>query len=183
MNIVGLCGSLRPGSSNEQLLRACAALAPDLRLSITSDVGELPHFSPERDVDPLPGAVVRLRSALAACDGIIVSSPEYAHGIPGSLKNALDWLVSTTIINDKPLLLISASPSGGEFVHAHLTEVLKTMGVPPLVESLRVQGRPVFDDAGLPVDVELRERLLRGARALVAHIERASKPAPEGSRG
>lgn len=172
MNIVGLCGSLRPGSSNEQLLRACARLAPEIVLSLSSEIGELPHFSPEKDVEPVPPAVARLRASLVACDGVIVSSPEYAHGIPGSLKNALDWLVSTTVMNGKPLLLISASPSGGEFVHAHLTEVLTTMSTPPLFESLRVQGRPAFDDAGVPVDVELRGRLLRGVRALLAGQQR-----------
>lgn len=167
MNVVGLCGSLRPGSSNERLMRACAVLVPELGLSISNEIDQLPHFSPERDVDPLPAAVLRLRAALAACDGVIVSSPEYAHGVPGSLKNALDWLVSTTVMNDKPLLLISASPSGGQFVHAQLTEVLTTMSTPPLPQSLRVQGRPVFDDAGVPVDVDVRERLRAGVRALV----------------
>lgn len=109
---------------------------------------------------------------MADADGVIISSPEYAHGIPGSLKNALDWLVSTTVLSDKPLLLISASPSRGEFVHAQLTEVLKTMSAPPLAESIQTRGRQAFDAVGHLVDDELRQQLRVGMGALVTAMRR-----------
>lgn len=163
MKVVGLSGSLRAGSSNEKLLKACAALAPDIELSISTEIGQMPHFSPELDVEPLPAAVARFRAALDACDGVIVSCPEYAHGIPGSFKNALDWLVSTMVINNKPLLLIS----GGEYVHPQLAEVLQTMSVKLLPESLIARGRQAIGADGSIVDDELRARLLAGVQALI----------------
>jgi NAD(P)H-dependent FMN reductase len=83
----------------------------------------LPHFSRDLDVEPLPSSVAVLRAQTAAFDALAISTPEYAHGIPGSLKNALDWLVSSTEPLGKPALLASASPSGAAFAHSHLLEV------------------------------------------------------------
>ena len=67
------------------------------------------------------------RTMLAAADGILISSPEYAHGVPGSLKNALDWLVSDGALVGKPVAVINASPAGGEFARDSLVETLRTM--------------------------------------------------------
>ena len=67
------------------------------------------------------------RRLLASADAVIISSPEYAHGMPGSLKNALDWLVSDGTLVGKPVLIITTAPTRGEFAHAQLVEVLTTM--------------------------------------------------------
>jgi NAD(P)H-dependent FMN reductase len=71
----------------------------------------LPHFNPDDDEDggPVPPAVADLRARVIAADGWVISSPEYAHGVPGSLKNALDWLVSCPELPGKPVLLLNAS--------------------------------------------------------------------------
>jgi chromate reductase len=130
MKIVGISGSVRAGSSNAALLRAAAALAPaGMDVILYLDVGRLPHFNPDLDGigDVAPPAVAELRALLAAADGVLISSPEYAHGIPGSLKNALDWIVSSGELADKPVVLVNASPSGGEFAQPALMEVLRTM--------------------------------------------------------
>jgi chromate reductase, NAD(P)H dehydrogenase (quinone) len=129
MKVVGLSGSLRETSSNTALLRALPRLSPDIEL-LRFDIDRLPHFSPDRDVDPLPAAVQELRAAIEGCDALAISSPEYAHGVPGSLKNALDWLVSATEVLDKRVLLICAAPGAAPFAHAALLEVLKTMSLP-----------------------------------------------------
>lgn len=93
-------------------------------------IGGLPFFTPDldRDIgDPLlPAPVQELRSAIASAHGIIISSPEYAHGVPGVLKNALDWLVGGAEMVDRPVLLINTSPHSVHAI-ASLAETLRTM--------------------------------------------------------
>jgi len=98
-------------------------------VQIYEGLGSLPHFNPDDDVEGAtpPPAVGELRTLLASAGGILISSPEYAHGVPGSLKNALDWLVSDGALVDKPVALINASPVGGEFARDSLVETLRTM--------------------------------------------------------
>jgi len=127
MKILGISGSLRTASVNTALLRTAATLTPSgVALTVFEGLGNLPHFSPELDNDPLPLAVTDFRSELNSSAGVIISSPEYAHGIPGVLKNALDWLVASGELYEKPVTLFSASPSA-RFAHASLTETLRVM--------------------------------------------------------
>jgi len=97
---MALCGSLRLRSSNRTLLLAAQKHAPEgMDVAIFESIRDLPHFNPDLDgpeLDPedRPEGVLRLRRELAASDALLISTPEYAHGLPGSLKNALDWLVS-----------------------------------------------------------------------------------------
>src|SRR5438445_7359837 len=127
MKIVAICGSLRARSSNLALLKAAAKIAPEV--TIYDGLASLPHFNPDDDEDGAtpPPAVAELRTSLAAADGILISTPEYAHGLPGSLKNALDWLVSDGALVDKPVAILSASPTGGQFAQASLVETLRTI--------------------------------------------------------
>jgi len=127
MRIIAICGSLRAQSSNLALLRAATKIAAEVR--IYDGLVTLPHFNPDDDVEGAtpPPAVAALRAVLAEADGILISSPEYAHGVPGSLKNMLDWLVSDGALVDKPVALINASPAGGEFARDSLVETLRTM--------------------------------------------------------
>jgi chromate reductase, NAD(P)H dehydrogenase (quinone) len=127
MKIIAICGSLRAQSSNLTMLRAAATIAAEVE--IYEGLANLPHFNPDDDVEAAtpPPAVVALRKKLAEADGILISSPEYAHGVPGSLKNMLDWLVSDGALVDKPVALISASPVGGQFARDSLVETLTTM--------------------------------------------------------
>lgn len=130
MKVLGIPGSLRATSSNAALLRAAAPLAPaGTELVLYEGLGALPHFSPDLDVEPIPPTVAALRAQIGAVDAIAICSPEYAHGMPGSLKNALDWLVSALEPIGIPVLLVSASPSGAEHAHGQLLEVLRTMSM------------------------------------------------------
>lgn len=92
-------------------MRACVQLAPsDVRIKLYDGLATLPHFNPDLDtVFPAP-AVVAWRARVAAADALFISSPEYARGVPGSLKNALDWLVGSSDIVDKPVALLNGSP-------------------------------------------------------------------------
>src|SRR5436305_8550162 len=127
MKIIAICGSLRAQSSNLALLRAATKIAAEVR--IYDGLGKLPHFNPDDDAEGAtpPPAVAELRAMLANADGILISSPEYAHGVPGSLKNALDWLVSDGALVGKAVALINASPVGGEFARDSLVETLTTV--------------------------------------------------------
>jgi len=127
MKIIAICGSLRARSSNLALLRAAAKIAAGV--VIYEGLANLPHFNPDDDEEGAtpPPEVASLRAMLAAADGILISTPEYAHGLPGSLKNMLDWLVSDGALVDKPVAILSASPIGGQFAQTSLVETLRTM--------------------------------------------------------
>jgi NAD(P)H-dependent FMN reductase len=130
MKVLGIPGSLRATSSNAALLRAAARVAPGgTELTLYEGLGGLPHFTPDLDVEPIPPPVAALRAQVGTADAIAICSPEYAHGMPGSLKNALDWLVSALEPIGMPVLLVSASPGGAAHAHAQLLEVLRTMSM------------------------------------------------------
>lgn len=127
MRILAVSGSLRAASTNTSLLRAAAALAPaGTTVELWGGLGDVPPFDPDRDVEPAPAAVADLRRALSAADAVLVSTPEYAHGVPGSLKNALDWLVGSGELMGKPFALLNASASS-TYAPASLTETLTVM--------------------------------------------------------
>ena len=135
-------------------------------------LAELPHFNPDDDEDgrPVPPAVAELRTQVIAAEGWVISSPEYAHGVPGSLKNALDWLVSCPELPGKPVLLLNASAAGGDFAQASLAETLRTMSLEVLEESLTrpFLARKLQEGSALGPDAA---RVLRSAlEALAAAI-------------
>ena len=131
VRIVAISGSLRAGSMNGAVLRAAAAAAPrDMEIVLYEGLGSLPHFNPDLDGEGAiaPPPVAELRALLDGAHGVLISTPEYAHGVPGSLKNALDWLVSTDVLGGKPIVLLNASAGGGEHALNSLVEILRTMG-------------------------------------------------------
>lgn len=163
MRVLGIPGSLRATSSNAALLRAAARLLPaGGELSLYDGLGGLPHFSPDLDVEPIPASVAALRAQIGAVDALAISSPEYAHGMPGSLKNALDWLVSALEPIGKPVLLISASPGGAVHAHQQLREVLRTMSMQVIDAGAHVFSRAKIDDRGEIVAPELVAALASG---------------------
>ena len=94
--MLAISGSLSRSSSNTELLRAAARLGNDrVSIEVYDAMAAIPLFNVDLDVEPAPAAVADFRTRLSACEGVIISSPEYAHGISGVLKNALDWTVSS----------------------------------------------------------------------------------------
>ena len=178
--LLTVSGSLRAGSSNAALLSAAARLAPPgVTVSAYQGLAALPAFSPdlEEGSDPLPAAVLDWRAAIAGADAVLISSPEYAHGIPGSLKNALDWVVGGSEIVDKPVGVLSAS-AASRFAHPQLIEVLKTMSasiVPEATVVIDIPRRGV-DVERLVVDPVLGPALRNVVIALVTHV-----PATQGT--
>lgn len=127
MNIVAISGSLRAASTNTALLRAAAALAPPhLAITIYTGIGDLQHFNPDQETSP-PAAVERWQPLLLNSDALLIACPEYAHGVPGSSKNALDWVVGTPGLDGLPVALLNSSPRAGHAAAA-LAEIVTTMG-------------------------------------------------------
>ena len=127
MRILAVSGSLRVSSSNTVLLRALAELAPaGVEVRLYEELAQLPHFNPDLDIEPVPEAVREWRSQLASADGVVFSAPEYAHGVPGSLKNALDWVVGSGELVNRAVVLFNAS-ARGMYAQASLTETLTVM--------------------------------------------------------
>jgi len=140
--LLAISGSLRSSSSSTALLRAVAAMAPDgVEVEIFDGLGDLPFFDPHLDLDPndyqAPEAVLKLRDRIAGAEGLIFCTPEYAFGMPGVLKNALDWIVSMGVIEGKPAVALAASPSnaGGDKAHQGLLWVLTALGTQILGEA------------------------------------------------
>jgi NAD(P)H-dependent FMN reductase len=172
MRILTLSGSLRASSSNAAVLDAVALLAPpSITVRRYRGLGDLPHFNPDIEMGALPETVADFRRQVEAADGLVLSSPEYAHGIAGSFKNGLDWLVGSLDFPGKPVAAINAAPRASH-AEAQLAEILKTMSARLLDDcciTLPVQGSRL-DAAGIaatPALAEpLREMLERFAAAI-----------------
>ena len=150
MKLLAVSGSLRADSLNTALLRALAGAAPaGVEVKLFGGLRDLPPFNPD-DEEGENAAVTAWRTALRGADAVVISSPEYAHGIPGAFKNALDWVVGSAEFDGKPALLLCAS-ARGQHAPAQLAEVLRTMGA-------RVQGPHALD---LPNTVAAAQAALR----------------------
>ncbi len=124
--ILCLSGSLRRSSYNTTLIKAISKLAPDeIDIVVFTEMGGLPLCNPDREEENI-SEVERLRNEIKEADGLIIASPEYAHGISSVLKNALDWLVSEETFPSMPVALFNTSPRA---THAQiaLREVITTM--------------------------------------------------------
>src|SRR4030095_11309838 len=100
-------------STNLNLIKAIIDLSADqLDIKIFEGLSDIPHFNPDRDTDDPPKKVADFRRQLKEADGILICTPEYAMGVPGTLKNAIDWTVSSCEFSHKPVALITASSAG-----------------------------------------------------------------------
>lgn len=151
MKIVGICGSIRENSSNWLILKTAKTYLNQHDWAF-ADLSILPYFQPELQFQDTPEIVHHLRNLASAADLILISTPEYAHGIPGILKNGLEWLFCEGTMK-KPVALIIGS-SQGEHVKDQLLEVLRTMDFQiDLQNTLIVQGaRTRFTEDGKILD-------------------------------
>ncbi|MVM41341.1 flavoprotein [Spirosoma sp. HMF3257] len=179
MKFLAISGSLRAASTNTSLLRALAELAPStVTITLYDGLDDLPHFSPERDIDPAPEAVATLRAQLREADAVIICTPEYIHGMPGVLKNMFDWIASSGEFVYKPVGVISAGPSdtGGSRAHAalfHTVDVL-TANLPEKASLIVPFVRTRLDPAGRITDPILAQELREVVSALVEAVEQPS---------
>lgn len=170
MHVLAVSGSLREASSNTTVLQALCLLAPpDVAVSLHQPLDGLPFFNSDVEEAGLPASVEAWRSSIGAADVVVICSPEYAHGVSGVLKNALDWLVGGIEINGKPIAVINARPQA-TIAHGALVETLRTMGARVVDQTpVPLTGRKL-DPRGIASDPELSTLL----RSVLSTLRRAS---------
>jgi chromate reductase len=179
MRILAISGSLQAQSSNGAVLRVARALAPPgMDVELYDGLAAVPPFNPDHDGPPAPAPVEDLRRRIAAADGVLIATPEYAHGMPGTLKNALDWIVGSGELYAKRVAILAGSPrpDGGGHALRWLEQTLGAQG------AVVVSSASVFVRRGEPLDVAAAEpgaaRTIEAA--LTALTALADEPAFEG---
>jgi chromate reductase len=175
VRILGFAGSLRRASYNRGLVRAATELAPTGIIVEAFDLGEIPLYNQDVEDAGEPPAVVSLKAAMARSDALLVATPEYNHGIPGVLKNAIDWASRprvTSPLGDKPVAILGASPGRGSTARAQaqLREAFVFTGacVMPLPELMVGAAGEHFDEDGNLIDAAVRASLVELLEALRA---------------
>lgn len=137
MRLIAIPGSIREGSYNAALLLAMSKQANEkTEIMLYRQLKDIPIFNPDTMDKQLPESVTDVMREIRESDGVIISTPEYAHGIPGVIKNLLDWLVASDVLVLKPVVVTSVSTSalGGARAHAPLVQVLTAMNAYVVVE-------------------------------------------------
>ena len=170
MRILAISGSLRTLSTNMELLKAAALMVPEgVEFVIFEGIGQLPHFNPDDEVGPQ--SVADYRAQLISADAVLICSPEYAHGVAGVLKNALDWVVGSGELVEKPVATINAQPRSTH-AQASLQEILTVMSARVITDAsiaLLVAGRKL-NAAGIVAEPELANPLRRAISALIRSV-------------
>ncbi|SDT30138.1 NAD(P)H-dependent FMN reductase [Mucilaginibacter mallensis] len=169
-NIFAISGSLRSGSSNHNILKFIGTMAPaHAAYNIYNNLAQIPPFDPGLDNETPPNAVTELRNLINHADAVIICTPEYAFGVPGQLKNTLDWLVSSSTLVDKPVSLITAS-SVGNNAHTALLLTLGALSANVIEEATLLIPfiRAKMDDEGNITDKQTREGLENAFSKLLA---------------
>jgi NAD(P)H-dependent FMN reductase len=163
VNLLAISGSLRKASYNSAALESMKELAPDsVSVNIYRGLGGIPLFNPDIENEVIPEVEI-LRGLIGKSDGVIISSPEYAHGISGVLKNCLDWLVSSEEFINIPVMLVNTSPRASHALDA-LREVIRTMSgqiIDSASISIPLLGTNL-DSKGILKDKELSTQLKSG---------------------
>jgi chromate reductase len=173
--ILAICGSLKSTSTNKAILLASSVLAPsNCEIKLFSGLDLLPHFNPDLEDEIIP-ALVHFRQELKDSDAVLISSPEYAHGIPGTLKNALDWVVGTSEFVEKPVGIIAATPmyEGRSFALESLVEILKTMSAKVEPEAILAisKVKSKLDELGNITDLKTKEDITSLINFLIKSVK------------
>lgn len=171
--VFAICGSTRAHSANLRIIQHVAnVLSNEVEFEIYEELAALPHFNPDLDKDQAPGIIEKLRSQIKNADGVLISTPEYVFSLPGALKNAIEWCVSTTVFSEKPVALITSSASGAK-AHESLQLVMKTIYADLQNETqLLIQGaKGKVNGDGKIIDCETAHKLNDLAQAFVNQLK------------
>jgi chromate reductase len=185
LHVLGIAGSLRAGSYNVALLRAAIDLAPQgMEIRVFTGIGELPLYNADLEKGSCPDAVAALRSELAASDGVLFVTPEYNYGVPGVLKNALDWASrppTTTPLHGMPAGIMGATTGmvGTARAQLQLRQALVYTHTYPLAapEVLVARAQDKFDASGTLKDEPTRKFVADYLEALREWTIRLRRPA------
>ena len=175
--IVAIIGSTRTRSSNLSLVKEISDAGADFfDVHIYESISNLPHFNPDLDNEALPEEVRVFRKHIQEADAVLICTPEYVFSLPGSLKNAIEWCVSTTVFSKKPAALITASASGDK-AHEELQLVMKTLETIFTEDTVwlikGIKGK--FDAAGKLTDEHVRAKMHTFIQAFNTLIETSEK--------
>jgi len=179
MRIVGIAGSLRSGSFNAALLRAAVEECPKSATLEMESIRGIPLYDGDLEAQGFPSRVAELKDRVAAADALLLVTPEYNNSIPGTFKNAIDWMTRPPadvprVFRGKPVGLIGASPGmhGTVLSQTAWLPVFRTLGVRPFFGQLLYVGgaAKVFDASGRLVDETMRKRLRSYLEGFVAFV-------------
>jgi NAD(P)H-dependent FMN reductase len=178
--IVGISGSLRRGSFNAALLRAAWELMPPGSELKIETIEGIPLYNADvESAEGIPPRVAEIKKAIAASDGLLLSTPEYNSSIPGVFKNAVDWLSRPSsdikaVFGGKPVAIMGTSPGGfGTILSQNAwLPVLRTLGTNPWFGGRMVVSRAesVFDESGKVKDEAIRKQLQQFLNGFVGFI-------------
>jgi chromate reductase len=178
VNIIGISGSLRKASFNTVLLKAAAEIAKG-EIEVASIEG-IPLYNGDIEAQGMPPAVIALQDKFEKADGILIVSPEYNHGVPGVLKNAIDWLSrpsekATKVFAGKPLAAMGATPGGFGTLNAQTgwLTTWRTLRVRVWNDSMPLmvpRANTVFDADGRIIDDKLRENLKKHIEGFIGFV-------------
>lgn len=182
LRVVGIAGSLRKASYNRSLLRAAQQVAPErLRIEI-HELDAVPLYNEDVELAGVPPGVAELRQAIADADGLLIATPEYNHGVPGVLKNAIDWLSRPprgSVLSGKPAAILGASPgmTGSARGQSQLRQAFVFTNTPAMLqpEILVSRAHEKFDDQGRLTDEKTRQFLGKYLEQFVEWIDRLGK--------
>jgi chromate reductase, NAD(P)H dehydrogenase (quinone) len=174
--ILGIAGSLRRSSYNRGLIRAAAELAPEGTAFETFDVRSLPHYDADLEALLEPAPVEALKDAIRRADAIVISTPEYNHGVPGALKNAIDWAsrpAAASVLRGKPVAILGAGGRSGtshaqEQLRRHLRATRAEVVEQPVLEISHAWEH--FDGNGNLTTPELRDQVEQLMLALTDRV-------------
>lgn len=178
--ITGIAGSLRRESFNRSLLQAAVELAPDGAVLHAADIAGIPLYDGDVEKRGVPDAVTRLKERIMHADGLLLVSPEYNHGIPGVMKNVIDWLSRPPadikkVFRDRPVAVMGATPGPGgtRLAQAAWLPVLRTLGTRPWFggQLYVPMAGEAFDAEGRLISEEIRERLTKFLQGFVAFVD------------
>ena len=175
--VLAICGSTRIQSANLGVIRCVEQmLSNEVELEMYNELSLLPHFNPDLDKGEAPEIVERFRNKIRSADGVLICTPEYVFSLPGVLKNAIEWCVSTTIFSEKPTALITASAAGSA-AHESLQLVMKTIYADARSETqLLIQGaKGKVTNEGRITDAATAEQLKNLASAFVKQLNEQIK--------
>jgi chromate reductase, NAD(P)H dehydrogenase (quinone) len=179
LSILGLAGSLRRASYNRALLRAAAEIAPEGMKIEIFDLAEVPLYNGDVEAEGDPEAVARLKKAIAAADGVLMATPEYNHGVPAVMKNAVDWASrppGSAVLGGKPVGIIGASPgiTGSARGQSQLRQAFEFTNsyCMPQPELLVFKAHEKFDSDGKLTDEATARFLGRYLTAFAAWVRR-----------
>jgi chromate reductase len=181
VTILGFAGSLRRSSFNRALLRAAVEAAPARMHVEIFDLAPIPLYNADVEAEGDPAGVKAFKAAIAAADGVLMVTPEYNHGTPGVMKNAIDWASrppNRAALDRKPVGIIGASPgmTGSARGQSQLRQAFEFTNsyAMPQPELLVFRAHEKFDDEGRLIDEPTRERLAAWLTAFEAWVRRLS---------